>query len=74
MKKLLLAAALIAGFGLAPCFIINGISYGAVVIMLAMLPFIFLAVIVDDGLPIFYTQIRSGRRGEPWSRGSACET
>lgn len=32
-----LAAALIAGFGLAPSFIINGISYGAVVIMLAML-------------------------------------
>ncbi len=32
-----LAAALIAGFGLAPCFIINGISYGAVIIMLAMM-------------------------------------
>src|ERR1051325_1005855 len=30
-----LAAALIAGFGLAPCFIINGISYSVVVIMLA---------------------------------------
>ena len=32
-----LAAALIAGFGLAPCFIINGLSYGMVVIMLAMM-------------------------------------
>lgn len=32
-----LAAALIAAFGLAPCFIINGVSYGAVVIMLAMM-------------------------------------
>lgn len=32
-----LAAALIAAFGLAPCFIINGISYIAVVIMLAMM-------------------------------------
>src|SRR5512145_3360076 len=32
-----LAAAVIAGFGLAPCFIINGLSYGMVVIMLAML-------------------------------------
>jgi MFS family permease len=32
-----LAAALIAGFGLAPCFIINGISYAAVVIMLGMM-------------------------------------
>jgi MFS family permease len=32
-----LAAALIAEFGLAPCFIINGISYAAVVIMLAMM-------------------------------------
>ncbi len=32
-----LAAALIAGFGLAPCFIINGLSYAAVVIMLAVM-------------------------------------
>ena len=32
-----LAAALIAGFGLAPCFIINGVSYMAVVIMLGMM-------------------------------------
>jgi MFS family permease len=32
-----LAAALIAGFGLAPCFIINGLSYAVVVIMLAMM-------------------------------------
>lgn len=32
-----LAAVLIAALGLAPCFIINGISYAAVVIMLAMM-------------------------------------
>jgi MFS family permease len=32
-----IAAGLIAAFGLAPCFIINGISYAAVVIMLAMM-------------------------------------
>ena len=32
-----LAAALIATLGLAPCFIINGLSYGMVVIMLAMM-------------------------------------
>jgi MFS family permease len=32
-----LAAALIAGFGLAPCFLINGLSYGMVLIMLAMM-------------------------------------
>jgi MFS family permease len=32
-----IAAAVIAVFGLAPCFIINGISYGAVVIMLVMM-------------------------------------
>jgi MFS family permease len=32
-----IAAALIAAFGLAPCFIINGLSYGAVVFMLGML-------------------------------------
>jgi len=31
------AAGLIAGLGLAPCFIVNGFSYGAVVIMLAMM-------------------------------------
>jgi len=32
-----IAAAVIAAFGLAPCFIINGISFAAVVIMLSML-------------------------------------
>jgi MFS family permease len=32
-----LAAVLIAAFGLAPCFIINGLSYGMVVIMLTMM-------------------------------------
>ena len=32
-----IAAALIAGLGLAPCFIINGISYGAVIIMLTLM-------------------------------------
>jgi MFS family permease len=32
-----IAAALIAAFGLAPCFLINGFSYAAVVIMLGML-------------------------------------
>ncbi len=32
-----LAAVLIASIGLAPCFILNGISYAAVVIMLAMM-------------------------------------
>lgn len=32
-----IAGVLIATFGLAPCFIINGISYGAVVIMLGMM-------------------------------------
>jgi len=32
-----IAAAVIAAFGLAPCFLVNGLSYGAVVIMLAMM-------------------------------------
>jgi MFS family permease len=32
-----LAAALIAGVGLGPCFIVNGLSYAAVIIMLAMM-------------------------------------
>lgn len=33
----MIAAGLIAGLGLAPCFILNGFSYGAVVIMLAFM-------------------------------------
>ncbi len=32
-----IAAGLIAAFGLAPCFIVNGVSYAAVVIMLGMM-------------------------------------
>ncbi len=32
-----IAGGLIAGVGLAPCFLINGLSYGAVVIMLALM-------------------------------------
>lgn len=35
-------------------------------IMLVMLPFIAIACVVDDGFPIFYTQTRSGRGGQPY--------
>jgi MFS family permease len=53
-----LAAALIAGFGLAPCFIINGISYVAVVIMLAAMN--DNELIVTPPLPQAKGQIREG--------------
>jgi exopolysaccharide biosynthesis polyprenyl glycosylphosphotransferase len=33
------------------------------VIMLLLLPFIALAILIDDGAPIFYTQMRLGRGG-----------
>jgi len=35
-------------------------------LMLLFLPFVALAVILDDGLPIFYTQIRSGKGDVPY--------
>jgi lipopolysaccharide/colanic/teichoic acid biosynthesis glycosyltransferase len=36
------------------------------IIMLIVLPFVTLAVILDDGWPIFYAQKRSGRGGQPY--------
>ena len=53
-----LAAVLIAGLGLAPCFIINGISYAAVVAMLAMMHADEL--IVTPPVPRAKGQIREG--------------
>jgi len=35
-------------------------------INLLILPFIGIAIFIDDGLPIFYSQIRSGRGGQPY--------
>ncbi|MCS7246753.1 MAG: sugar transferase [Anaerolineales bacterium] len=35
-------------------------------IFLATFPFIALAIVIDDGLPIFYTQIRLGRMARPY--------
>jgi exopolysaccharide biosynthesis polyprenyl glycosylphosphotransferase len=32
--------------------------------MLLLLPFVALATVIDDGWPVFYTQIRSGRNGQ----------
>jgi exopolysaccharide biosynthesis polyprenyl glycosylphosphotransferase len=34
--------------------------------LLAVLPFVALAVLLDDGWPIFYGQTRSGRGGQPY--------
>jgi MFS family permease len=53
-----LAAALIAAFGLAPCFLINGLSYGVVVIMLAMMR--AGELLVTPPLPRAGGQIREG--------------
>lgn len=35
-------------------------------LMLAILPFIALAIVIDSGFPIFYLQSRSGRAGRPY--------
>lgn len=37
-----------------------------VCLLVLMLPFITLAIILDDGLPIFYTQIRVGKGAQPY--------
>ncbi len=37
-----------------------------VCIMLALLPFIGIAIALDDGFPVFYTQTRSGRGDRPY--------
>lgn len=55
-----LAAALIAAFGLAPCFIINGLSYGMVVIMLAMMR--ASGLLITPPLPRARGQIQEGLR------------
>jgi MFS family permease len=53
-----IAAAIIAVFGLAPCFIINGISYVAVVIMLGMMN--VKELIITPPVPRAKGQIREG--------------
>jgi exopolysaccharide biosynthesis polyprenyl glycosylphosphotransferase len=35
-------------------------------LLLGILPFAAIAILLDDGHPIFYTQIRSGRAGSPY--------
>lgn len=35
--------------------------------VLLLLPFVTLAIMLDDGRPIFYSQTRSGRGGQPYS-------
>jgi exopolysaccharide biosynthesis polyprenyl glycosylphosphotransferase len=44
--------------------IVGGIV--GVVIMLASFPFVGLAIILDSGFPILYSQVRSGRGGQPY--------
>ena len=53
-----IAAAIIAVFGLAPCFLINGISYVAVVIMLGMMN--VKELIITPPVPRAKGQIREG--------------
>jgi len=38
-----------------------------VLLLVLILPFISLAIIIEDGLPIFYSQVRLGVRGEPFN-------
>lgn len=45
--------------------IIGGLIGG--IILLILLPFIALAILVDDGRPIFYAQVRSGKGAEPYT-------
>ncbi len=55
-----IAAAIIAAVGLGPCFIINGVSYGAVVIMLAMMR--EAELLITPPAPRASGQIREGFR------------
>ena len=36
------------------------------VIMVVLYPFVALTILLDDGLPIFYTQMRVGKNGRPY--------
>jgi lipopolysaccharide/colanic/teichoic acid biosynthesis glycosyltransferase len=38
-----------------------------VLLLVMLFPFVSLAIIVDDGLPVIYSQTRLGRGGEPFS-------
>jgi len=44
--------------------IIGGL-FGSLILLL-LLPFVGLATVIDDGLPIFYTQTRLGEGGQPY--------
>ena len=37
------------------------------IITLILLPFIGLAILIDDGFPVFYSQVRSGRGDQPYT-------
>ena len=45
---------------------ILGGAFGTL-IMILLLPFIALLTVIDDGLPIFYTQTRCGKGGQPYN-------
>lgn len=53
-----IAAVLIASIGIAPCFILNGLSYGAVIIMLALMRTSELHI--TPPLPVAKGQLREG--------------
>ena len=38
-----------------------------VIILLVTMPFIVLGILIDDGMPFFYTQVRLGKMGKPYS-------
>lgn len=41
-------------------------GFVGVVILIAVLPFVALAIFLDSGLPVFYTQTRLGKRAQPY--------
>jgi exopolysaccharide biosynthesis polyprenyl glycosylphosphotransferase len=45
---------------------ILGGLFGSLVLLL-ILPFVTVAIMLDDGRPVFYSQTRSGRGGQPYS-------
>ncbi len=45
---------------------IIGGAFG-VILMLLTLPFVTLAIVIDDGFPVFYTQTRAGKGSQPYT-------
>jgi len=45
--------------------ILGGLA--GVIFLLVLMPFISIAILLDDGMPIFYSQTRAGRGAQPYS-------